>query len=221
MANEIQAPINLSGATLYFQVYSRTGTVWNGSAFETYDGGNWTTYDNPMSELGTSGIYVGSFPSTIPAGVYGVVVYRQVGGAPAQGDLVVASGDYQWNGSATVPLSDLATSGQLGLLQPMRVARGTMIENWLFDLVSSADHVTPFTSGTVSGQILRDNGSFGVLQSGAFSEKGLGVYRLQALTSGDLLCNTACLYLTAAGVSGGTADPRKFFFVTQRTSGQP
>ena len=222
MAGEIQANFS-SGATLYCLIRNRVGQVWNtsGLAFETYQTANYADYDVSLVEQGSaSGFYIGTMPATIAAGVYSVVVKRQVAGSAAESDPSVAVGDLQWNGTVTMPLSDTATSGQLGQLQPMRLARGTMIQNFLFDLVSSVDHVTPFTSGSVSGQILRDDGSFGALQSGAFIEKGLGVYRLLALTSGDLLCNTAFLVFTAAGVSGGTSDPRRYQIITQRTSGQ-
>jgi hypothetical protein len=130
-------------------------------------------------------------------------------------------GDLEWNGTYVTPLSDLATSGQLGQIGPLRIARGTMLQNFQFKLVSSADHLTAFTSGVVSGQIARDGGTtFGPLQSGSFFEIGLGWYGLSALTSGDLLANTAALVITANGISGGTSDQRDFAFVLQRTSGQ-
>jgi hypothetical protein len=126
---------------------------------------------------------------------------------------------YDWNG-ATVGLADLATSGQIGLVSPMRLARGVGILNFPVYLKSSADHVTPFTSGVVSGQISRDNGSFGALQSGAITEIGLGHFNLFALTSGDLLANTVRLHFTATGISGGSSDPLPISLVLQRTSGQ-
>ena len=95
-----------------------------------------------------------------------------------------------------------------------------MIQNFPIYLVSATDHVTPFVSGVISGQISRDGGAFGALQSGAFTEIGLGTYKLQALTSGDILCNTAALVFTGTGISGGTSDPRVFTLLLQRTSGQ-
>jgi len=220
MANEIQIQY-ASGKTLYFVVRNATGSIWNTntSAFEAYNSLNYSQYAVTMTEQGSSGFYAGSFPSAITAGVFSIVSKQQLGGSAAETDVTAGNGDFQWNGTATLPLSNLATSGQIGQNQPMRIARGTMIQNFMFKLVSSVDHVTAFTSGVVSGQISRNGGAFGVLQSGLFTEIGLGWYSLQALTSGDLLANTAALTFGANGISG-TSDPRDFSLVLQRTSGQ-
>lgn len=220
MAGELQFRGPGADTTCYVLIRTVTGTIWNGSSFETYVTANYTTYDIAATEQGTSSNYfTATFPSTIPTGRYYIEAKQQLGGTPAETDPSVADGTYDWNG-ATVGLADLATSGQLGLLSPMRLARGSMLLNFPVYLKSSADHVTPFTSGVVSGQISRDGGSFGALQSGAFTEIGLGFYRLQALTSGDTLANTISLVFTAVGISGGAADPLPISIVTQRTSGQ-
>lgn len=220
MAGEIQVSF-VAARTLYFLVRDRTGQIWNGSSFGAYATGSYTDYDVAMTEQGTaSGYYVGTFPAAIAAGVYSIVAKQQLGGTPAETDTTIGTGDYHWTGTVTVQLSDVATSGQIGQGFPARLARGTMIQNFPIYLKSSADHVTPLVSGVVSGQISRDNGSFGALQSGAFVERGLGFYELQALTSGDLLANTVKLLFTAVGVSGGAADPVPISLVLQRTSGQ-
>jgi hypothetical protein len=161
---------------------------------------------------------VGNFPSAIIPGVYSIVGKKQVGGSPAETDPPVANGDFQWNGSVALPLSFLATSGQLAGVGPVKLTRGVMLENFKFTLVSAADHITPFLSGIVSGQISRDTSAFTNLQSGTVTEVGNGFYRV-TLTSGDLLCNTAGLLFTAVGVSGGAADNRGFSLVLQRSSG--
>lgn len=219
MANELLWS-SVTGQNCYALVFSRTGTVWNGSAFETYATANYTTYDVAASEQGTaSAIYAASFPSSITAGVYNIVAKQRLGATPAETDPTVAVGDFQWNGTVQLPLSDLSTSGQIGQIGPVRLARGTMVLNFPIYLKSAADHITPFTSGSVSGQIKRDGGSFGALQSGAFTETGMGFYNLQALTSGDLAANTVALLFTATGVSGGTSDPLPMSIVTQRVSG--
>lgn len=221
MANEIQGRGPGAGRTCYFQVRNSTsGFIWNGTSFESYLSGTVGNYDTAMVEQGLANYYVGNFPASIPAGIYAVEAKQQVGGSPAEGDPTWGTQDFNWNGSIAVPLSDLATSGQVGLGFPIRLARGTQILNFGFKMVSSADHVTPLTSGVISGRIARDGGAFGVLQSGAFTEIGLGWYNLQALTSGDLLANTAKLAFTGTGISGGLADQRDFFFILNRTSGQ-
>jgi hypothetical protein len=220
MANEIQFNGPGTGTTCYVLIRNNVGQIWNGTSFVAYATADYTTYDVAATEQGTaSNFFVSTFPSTIAAGVYYVTAKRRVGGTEAESDPAVADGTIHWNGSAIAPLSDTATSGQLGQAAPIRIYRGQMVQNFPFKMVSSADHVTPFTSGVVSGQISRDGGSFGALQSGAFTEMGLGWYRTN-LTSGDLLATTVALVFTAVGISGGAADQRDIALVLQRTSGQ-
>jgi hypothetical protein len=222
MANEIKISYQ-SAKSVYFIIFNRIGQVWNVTnvAFEAYVTATFAQYKVAATELGVaSKVYAGTFPSAIPAGVYGIVIREQLGGSPLETDTILDSGDYQWGGSATLPLSDLVTSGQLGLIAPLRPAYGVMIKPFVFKMVSSADHITPFTSGVISGQISRDAGNFGALQSGAFLEVGLGWYSLQALTSGDMAAKNVALVLTGAQISGGVgADQRDFSFLTQRVSG--
>ncbi len=223
MANEIQFSA-ANGMTAYFLVFSRTGTIWNTSggtgAFENYATANFGSYSVSAVEQGSaSHLYQGTFPAAIPAGTYGINARQQVAGSPAETDPTIAAGNFEWNGSFTAPLSDTATSGQIGLLQPVKLARNYQILSLPIYLKSSADHITPFTSGVVSGQIARDAGAFGPLQSGAFTEKGMGWYSLQSLTSGDLNAGTVALLFTANGISGGQADPLPMAFILQRVSG--
>lgn len=223
MANELQVSFS-AGKSAYFLLRNRVGQVWNTSGgtgtFENYNSSVYSSYVLSATEQGSaSAFYAGSVPAAVPAGVLSVLAKQQIGGSPAEADPAIGAGDLQWNGTVTLPLSDLSTSGQVGQLSPIRVARGTMVKPFVFKMVSAVDHVTPFTSGTCSGQISRDGGAFGALQSGAFSEIGLGFFSLQALTSGDLLANAVALSFSANGVSGGAADPATFVFLTQRTSG--
>lgn len=221
MAGEIQFNGPKTGATCYFLTRDRTGRPWNVASgyFEAYTSVDYSMYSVSTTEQGSSNFYVGNFPSAIVPGVYSVVAKQQLGGSVAESDPFVAQGDYQWNGTVTLPLSDLVTSGQFSQIAPIRLARGNAINNFEFWLVSATDHVTPLTSGVVSGQISRDGGAFATLQSGGVTEIGQGCYAVN-LTSGDLLCNTAGLLFTAIGCSGGSSDPRRFSFVMQRTSGQ-
>ncbi len=220
MAGEIQIPY-ASTKTVYAVVRNKNAQIWNNNttAFETPSSASWADYVISLVEQNTLGFYAGNFPTAITAGIYSITGFQQITGSPLSSDMFVGGENYQWNGTTTLPLSDLATSGQVGQFAPMKIYRGEMIQNFKFYMVSAADHVTPFTSGIVSGQILRDGGaSFAALQSGAFTEEGLGFFRC-TLTSGDLLCNTASLLFTANGISGGQADPRPMTLVLQRTSG--
>lgn len=222
MANEMQISFS-AGKTVYAQVRSRIGQIWNTGtvAFESYLTANIANYSISLTEQGSaSGFYAGNFPSAIAAGVYSILAKQRLGGSVAETDPTVGAGDLQWNGTATLPLSDVATSGQLGQIGPIPVYRGQMVRNYPFFLLSSADHVTPLLSGTCSGQVSRDGGSWGALQSGAFTEVGLGMYTVQALTSGDTLANTLGLLFNGVNVSGGASDPCRFTLILNRTSGQ-
>lgn len=220
MSGELQISFQ-SNKLCYFLIRSRTGTIWNTAnlAFETYATVTYSDYDISGTEQGTSGFYTATFPATITPGIYSIVAKQQLGGSVAESDPTIGMGDYQWNGTVTLPLSDLATSGQLSQVGPIKIYRGQMVQNFLFTLVSSADHISNFTSGIVSGQVSRDGANFGALQSGTVTEVGLGYYKVN-LTSGDLLANTIGLLFTGVGVSGGQADQRSFSFVLQRSSGQ-
>lgn len=222
MANEILLSFAAS-KTVYIFIWNKIGQIWNNStsAFETYAAGNIANYAISLTQQGASSFYLGTFPAAIANGDYSIAGKQQIGGAVAETDPTIAvESIYPWNGSAQAQIADLTTSGQLGQLSPIRLARGTQVLNFPIYLKSAADHVTPFTSGVVSGQIARDGGSFGALQSGAFTEVGLGWYNLSALTSGDLLANTVKLNFSANGISGGTADNLPIGIVLQRTSGQ-
>ncbi len=223
MAGEVQFSYQ-RGKTTYFVARNQTsGFIWSTSggtsgAFEAFTSGNWANYAISCTEQGTSATYAGNWPTTMAAGVYGVIAKDQLGGTPTQLDTSIGAGDFQWGGSAVVPLSDTVTSGQFSQAAPIRMARSEAISGFMFKLVSSSDHVTNFTSGVVSGQISRDGAAFGALQSGTITEVGLGWFRCN-LTSGDVNAKTIALLFTAAGISGGSSDQRDFSFVTQRVSG--
>lgn len=221
MANEVLFTYT-TARTCYVFILNKIGQVYNTSStlFETYNTANISLYAISATGQGSaSPYYEATFPSIIAAGIYSASARQQLGGSVSENDPVIAGGDIQWNGAAVFPLSDLATSGQVGSISPIRVARSWMIKNFPIYLKSSADHVTPLTSGMVSGQISRDGGAFGVLQSGTWLEIGQGWYSTQALTSGDLAANTVALLFTANGVSGGQSDPLPISLVTQRISG--
>lgn len=102
MANEIRG-IGPSGRTMYAHIVNGSGQRWNGSAFETYASANYANYDIALTENGTSGVYVGTFPTTITtAGFYEYFYYIQAGGSPAEGDKVSGTGRVDWSGSVQV-----------------------------------------------------------------------------------------------------------------------
>ncbi len=222
MANEIQYA-GPSGVISYVLIRNSIGLVWNinTSTFQVYSTALLANYIVSATEQGTaSGYYAGSFPVAIPPGTYNIVAFIQGGVSPVEGDALLAEGNFEWNGAATASLADVATSGQISQFLPVRLERGSMVPNYGIYFKSSTDHITPFVSGIVSGQIARDGGAFTAFQSGVFSEVGLGFYNLTAITSGDLLANSVKMVFTAVGVSGGTSDPVAQFSILQRVSGQ-
>ena len=218
MSGEIQLS-DETGKTIYVEVFDQQARTWNTSgagAFESYQTANFASYVISLTELGTaSAYYAGNFPSAIPPGIYNILAKRQQGGSPLETDPTIATGDINWNGTSVIPLSSLATSGQIAGVAPLRLTRGVMLLNFPFKMVSATDSKTPVSGAVVSGQISRDGGAFGPLQSGSITYIGNGWYNLQARTSGDLLANTAALMFTAVG-----ADQRDFGLVLQRSSGQ-
>lgn len=223
MAGELQFSYKAS-ITAYVLIRSpgSGGMIWRGSmsGFDAYTTGNYSGYPLSATQQGTaSAYYTADFPSPIPAGVYEITAKQQLGGTPAESDPTVAVGEYQWNGSRTLGLSDMATSGQIARFLPTRITKGHMIQHLPLYFKSSADHISPLTSGIVSGQIARNSGAYGALQSGAFFERGQGSYFLLALTSGDTNADSIALLFTARGVSGGNADPLPMAFITQPSSG--
>lgn len=106
----------LTGANIYFQVFSAAGQIWDtgASAFETYATASIGDYDIAATELGTaSGIYQASMPAA-PAGIVSAVARRRVGANPAETDPVVGvMTPRAWTGSAFVDVGDLATAEKL------------------------------------------------------------------------------------------------------------
>lgn len=223
MAGELKLSY-ATGKTVYCMLLNATGQFANNTsmAFETYVTANVSLYAVSLANLGSaSSIYEGNFPTWIPSGVYDIIGKQQLTGTPLETDPTIAVEDgFGWTGTTRVGFSDLSTSGQVGQNTPLKLARGVMVQNFPIYLKSSIDHITPFTSGVVSGQVARDGGAFTALQSGAFTEIGLGWYTLSALTSGDLLANSVKLNFTATQISGlGNSDPLPMAFLMQRTSG--
>jgi hypothetical protein len=201
----------------------------NTSAFEAYSTNSFLSgnYTITATQLGTAAsIYEGNFPTWIAAGIYDILGKQQIGAAVAESDPNIGSEDgFSWNGFARVSTSDLATSGQLAGFLPTRAfSYGVAVPNFNFYLRSAADHVTPFTSGVVSGQINKDAAGFTVLASGVtaagYKELGNGWYSIIGLTSGDMACVAGALHFVALGISGGSSDPCPIGFVTQRVSGR-
>ncbi len=98
-------------ATVYFQVRSATGMIWNtvGAALEDYATANIAGYDIAGTEQGTSsGYYLGTMPA-VAAGAYHIVVKVRLGASPAESDPTVDMFDVEWTGSALIGVSSVKT----------------------------------------------------------------------------------------------------------------
>jgi hypothetical protein len=221
MAGELQVSYQ-TGRVVYFIVRDKNGQVWDntGSAFEAYATARYARYVLQAVEQGTaSAFYAATFPVAIAAGAYSVTAKVTDGSIEdgEEADATIGAGDYQWSGSAPLATASLVSSGQFGLFANGLTQRGRMIHKYPVAFVNSGGD--GFTSGVCSGQISRDGGAFGPLQSGAFTEVGNGFYEVQALTSGDLDGAKVALYFTCAGISGGNAVPVQERLILQRMSG--
>lgn len=103
MAAIIELPSATPGLTLYCHIRSASGQLWNGTAFETFNGSNWSNYVNSVVEDRSGGIgsgyYKGIFPPTVGIGKYTEVFYQQIGSSPALGDSNIGSGQIYWTGT--------------------------------------------------------------------------------------------------------------------------
>lgn len=88
------------GYTVYFVILNNDGKVWNQSSFVDYSVaiGQWNNCVFPMTDSG-GGNYVGTFPTTIGAGIYYMDGYTQLGGSPSPSDSKIVIGAIEWDGS--------------------------------------------------------------------------------------------------------------------------
>ena len=98
-SSELRA-VGYTGDTVYGHIMNSSGQRWNGSAFEDYTGSNYANYDISMTEQGSSGVFLGTFPSGLDGATYEFFCYRQLGASPATGDPVIGTGKILWNGSS-------------------------------------------------------------------------------------------------------------------------
>lgn len=228
MAGELQIGYR-SGASLVCVVFSADsgGLAWRSqiapAAFIPFQSGVLTDFAFPPLNMSNQGgvYYYADMPQDIPTGAYNVVVYDLGLGNtsinPGQG-----TGRIEWtgnSGSRFIPsYSNLVTSGLFTNAFPTQLSRSFAVRNFPIYLKSAEDHVAPFTSGIVSGQIAHNSGLFTALQSGQVVEVGNGFYNVMALTSGDLDAETAKMLFVARGISGGWSDPLAYSLVLQRNA---
>lgn len=103
MSGELQVTTT-SAVTVYAQIRSATGTVWNTSAvaFQAYATATIANYAVALAEQGSaSKYYAGTFPTGITTpGVYIATYLIRAGGSPAETDTIISSERISWTGAA-------------------------------------------------------------------------------------------------------------------------
>lgn len=108
MAGEIYAT-HSEGSSLYATVRRQSdGYVWNTNttSFETWNDLNLSDYAISLTDQ-DGNYYEGDFPA-VASGAYIVMIFVQVGGSPADGDWVKATGWMDWDGTAEHTLADIS-----------------------------------------------------------------------------------------------------------------
>lgn len=103
-----------TGQTCYIQIRNViTGQIANGSGLETYNSARWTFYTNVVSEQAGSGFYMAGVPGYLPAGLYRMTMYIQLGPGPALGDTPVSGNYLDWDGGSTLGLASALNVGKI------------------------------------------------------------------------------------------------------------
>lgn len=230
MPNEIQWTYT-TGQSGYALLRSSSGTIWNGSSFESYTPANYATYRIPGSEQGSGGCYFADFPTGITTpGIYNVVVKQQITGSGAQSDFSIACGEIFWNGSAVIPAVDLrsgplaisgafvqvsgmATALQLEAYLPIRLTKNTAFSGFVFKMELSGKPGIGISGGNLTGQ--RTSGPTKGFANLAFTpvEISAGWFRTN-FTAADVNDDAIGYKFTE---NSGRGTQRDFTVITQRS----
>lgn len=129
MANEINLDFE-TGIFPWVTLWNAVGQVWDtvDEVFVTYVTANLARYAITLTEVGTaSGIYQGTFPSEIPAGLYKLVARRKAAAIdpPAEANPRCGHGQANWDGAALVPVTSAAHIADAYLDRPNAIAGAT------------------------------------------------------------------------------------------------
>lgn len=145
-----------SGLTSYSLIRkSSDGTIWNGSAFVSFNVANWATYVVAMTEQTSSGWYAGTFPAGITDDdFYHITTHYKVGGSPAAGDTVIGQDSYKFDGTNLYNGVSLTAQMKTDVLTQIENAfnaaiPGSPTANSIYERIKAIDDKLP--SGTISG----------------------------------------------------------------------
>ncbi len=184
------------------------------AALTAYDAPTKTELDSAVSPLATSAALsaVAGYVDTEVAAILAMLQHATYGLSAllAAVNTRMASDDYTApaNTSIGTILSAVqhATYG-LSALQTAIAAiptvngdfpRGVAINNLVFKMVSTSDHVTGVPDLAVTGTIRKDGGEFAAL-TGTITSIGGGLYNLSTVTSAEMTAGTVTLRFAAAG----------------------
>jgi len=192
MSNKIIVK-DLSGLTMRACLLNDQGEWWNGStqSFETYNSSNLPDYEITLTETGNTGVYLGTFPSQVPAGAY-VLLVGGISGASLQEDDLAAfeASSLAWTGADAVDgqvdvkslaLSPAAANNLKSVVTGTGAdddvdlsARSLTVENDIGDAVKFASTAgTGFTCGGSSFGLYAVGGIYDVmLEDGLLRDKG-------------------------------------------------
>ena len=217
MAGELQSQYT-SGKTLYAVILNSSGQAWYTvtPAFENINSAHWTSYAIALTEQSGTGLYIGNFPTAIATfGEYGVVIYNQAGGSPADTDgPSIAAGNVDWSGTAALKPVSTNSSGLVIVQYPIQknVAPATPFQ---FVMTLAVDHISPYTgaANTITPYVNLDGVktaiSSGALASLAQVTGSPGDYSIQ-LGAADVNGNFVQFRANAS-----TCDTTKIDFATQ------
>lgn len=166
MSNELKVK-GTSGSTVYAIITNAGVQFWNTAtpAFESETDGNWASYKVALTEKGTSGYFVGNFPTGITtAGVnpFYVEFRYQAGASAALSDAFLTNGTTWWNGTTLAEVFQATALSATGGVMAGSFAAGLVdgngflkvdVADWLGSAAPSAPNTASVTvAGYLSGQ---------------------------------------------------------------------
>lgn len=154
--------ISQSGQSVYCTIHDSTGKLANGVSTEVYNGSNWATYENTLSEEGSTGYYKGTFPSYLTSGKYTIVFYQKPSGTATLGDPVIGSGSCYFNGTIEEQgVGSVLVAYMLDLLVKTTTSGTPPTIGSLFDRIMNKDSGQTFDQSVASLQAIQAGGSTG------------------------------------------------------------
>lgn len=156
MSAILELPSAQSGQTLYATIHDNAAKLANGVSTEVYNGSNWSTYVNSLTEQGNTGYYVGTWPTYLTSGKYSICFYQQQGGSPALGDPNIGNSQSYFNGTIEEQgIGSVLTAYKLDKLILNTAGGSPPTIGSYFDQIFNADSGQTFSQAIASLQALQ------------------------------------------------------------------